>query len=307
MKYLVLLFSVFLASVGFGQERKIDELEILYDQGHYSKVVRKSSRLLADPAYDYSGLPAYYKSLALLRMASDESWYQRHDGAIAEATELYDSFLESERVEDYIFSHYNEIARLKNYVTTLETKFRKMRLNGSADDLLAFKENQLKGIQSKADFVPVTDQTEDKIFTTQDVTESDPDEKGSKKLNFRERLVVYAKSLIGVKYKWAGNSVEGFDCSGFVGFVHKKYGIVIPRTASSQMASAEKLKLKEAQKGDLVFFGSSGRISHVGLVVTDKGNDLAMVHASTSKGVIFTDIERSDYWRSKLKAAGTFI
>jgi len=303
MRYLVFFILIFPTIFGFSQDRKIDQLEILYDQGYYSKVLKKSSRLLANPAYDYSGLPSFYKSLSLFRMADNDDWFKRHAGAIGEAVGFYDTFLESERVEDYIFSHYNEIARLKFYLTKLEKKFRKMRLNGSADEIKVFTTNQLNGIKSKLDLTPTkeVDKVEkDDEIATNEVVKSE----GAK---FRDKLVVYAKSLVGVKYKWAGTDKSGFDCSGFVGYVHKKYGINIPRTASMQMANAKKVKLPEAQKGDLIFFSSGGNISHVGLVVTDKGKDLAMVHASTSKGVIVTIIEQSTYWKPKLKGAGTYL
>jgi len=43
------------------------------------------------------------------------------------------------------------------------------------------------------------------------------------------------------------------------------------------------------------------------LVISEKGKDLMMVHSSTSKGVIITDIPSSSYWQGKLKAAGTYL
>jgi len=83
--------------------------------------------------------------------------------------------------------------------------------------------------------------------------------------------------------------------------------LVIPRTASAQLNGAKKVNVKEAYRGDLLFFSSGKNISHVGLVINKKGENLIMVHASTSKGVIITEIEKSTYWKPKLKAAGTFI
>jgi peptidoglycan DL-endopeptidase CwlO len=59
--------------------------------------------------------------------------------------------------------------------------------------------------------------------------------------------------------------------------------------------------------GDLVFFASGSTISHVGLVISNKGENLMMVHSSTSKGVIITEIPTSTYWQGKLKAAGTYL
>lgn len=302
MKYIVLFLFLVSTTLGLSQDRKIDQLEILYDQGHYSKVIKKSSRLLANPAYDYSGLPGYYKSLALFRMANDVDWFKRHKNSIKEAISLYNNFLESERINDYLFSHYNEIGQLKSYLKTLAGDFKRRGLNGSADEIKAFVAIQLKDFKSLEHIVPITGTSEEPL-----VTEDKNNDSKSENSNFRDRLVVYAKSLVGVKYRWAGADLSGFDCSGFVGFVYKKYGIIIPRTASTQLASSKKIKLPDAQKGDLVFFSSGGNISHVGMVVSKKGDALAMVHASTSKGVIVTHVEKSTYWKPKLKAAGTYI
>jgi cell wall-associated NlpC family hydrolase len=58
----------------------------------------------------------------------------------------------------------------------------------------------------------------------------------------------------------------------------------------------------------LVFFNSgSDEVSHVGIIISEKGEPLKMIHASTSKGVIIADIESSDYWMKKLHGFGTFL
>lgn len=305
MRYLFLVSFIFSAYFGLSQDKKIDQLEILYDQGYYTKVLRKSSKLLANPEYDYSGLPSLYKSMSLFRLANDESWFKRNNYAVDEAIKYYDDFMENERIGDYLVAHYHEISSLKTYLVDLQQKFEKLRYNGSAEAIQSFRLTQLKGIKASPDFKIEEVGSGSEEVAKQDGTKKDDDQ--PKNLSFREKLVVYAKSLVGVKYVWAGSDPNGFDCSGFVGYVHKKYGIVIPRTASAQLAGAKKLKVNDAQKGDLIFFGSGGNISHVGLVITDKGNAIAMVHASTSKGVIITAIEESTYWKPKLKAAGTFI
>jgi cell wall-associated NlpC family hydrolase len=304
MRYLFLIGFIFSSYLGMSQDKKIDQLEILYDQGYYNKVLRKSSRLIANPEFDYSALPSFYKSLALFRLSKDETWFKRHNYAISEAVLAYNVFMEHPSNNDYIYAHYHEIASLKTYLVDLETKFKALRLNGTADELQAFRLTQLKGIKARPDNTIPTDIEEIK---GDEEAVSEVAEVSKKDRTFREKLVVYAKSLVGVKYRWAGSDPNGFDCSGFVGYVHKKYGIIIPRTASAQMTDSKKVKLKDAFQGDLIFFSSGSNISHVGLVINKKGDDLMMVHASTSKGVIITEIEKSSYWKPKLKAAGTFI
>lgn len=316
MKYLFFIGFLFTTFQGLTQDRQIDQLEVLYDQGYYLKVLRKSTKLIADPAYDYSGMPSFYRSLALFRLAKDEVWFKRHNNAIEEAISSYRIFLENERINDYLLAHYQEIGSLKTYLTDLETRFRKANLNGSADDIKAFRLNELKGIKARPDLIhDKRSNGGDDVFV--DVPDENPTEKPDKKddkedesnagLSFREKMVIYAKSLVGTKYKWSGTEPDGFDCSGFVSHVHRRFGIIIPRSSPDMLAEAKKVNLADAFTGDLVFFASGSTISHVGLVINTKGSGLVMVHSSTSQGVIITEIEKSSYWQTRLKAAGTFI
>ena len=83
----------------------------------------------------------------------------------------------------------------------------------------------------------------------------------------RAWIVNYAKTFLGIPYLWAGKTVKGFDCSGFVQFVHKMFGIKLRWDAwmqfeDSQFVSKDPLA---GRPGDLLFFSESGqKISHVG-------------------------------------------
>lgn len=295
MRRLVFILLVLFTYSASAQDKKIDQLEMFYAQGYYTKVLRKANKLLADPTYDYSGLPSFYRSLALFRLSSDSFWYDRHPNALDDATAAYDQFLESENIQDYLYAHYFEIASLKTYLSGLESSFRTRSLNGSADKVNSFIKNQLSGIKSKPDLSPETDGNDN------------PDATNTTAENIRDQIVTYAKQYIGVKYVWAGSDENGFDCSGFTSYVMQKYGITISRTASGQLAEAKAVKIENAEKADLVFFGSDGKITHVGLVTSEKGSELEMIHASTSKGVIITNVIQSTYWNPKLQATGTYL
>src|SRR5690606_11733074 len=98
MKSAITMCFFLLCSFGYAQDRKIDQLEVLYDQGYYPKVLRKASNLVAQPEYDYSGLPSFYKALALFRMSDNEVWFKRHNYAIDEAINAYRVFLDNEKI-----------------------------------------------------------------------------------------------------------------------------------------------------------------------------------------------------------------
>jgi len=294
MRVISILIAFIGLSAAFGQDKKIDQLEMFYDQGYYEKVLRKSDKLLADPLYDYSGLPSFYRALSLFRLSSDPYWLKKHSDAIDNAIAAFNDFLESEKSAAYIYAHYYEIASLKTYLAGLESAIRNVGLAGTADKIELFLENELKGIKSKPDVLP------DKLVNGSNETAVVSND-------LRDQVVVYAKQFIGVKYVWAGVDENGFDCSGFTSFVMKKYGVIISRTASGQLLESKQIKIENAEKADLVFFGADGKITHVGLVTSEKGAELEMVHASTSKGVIITNIIQSSYWNPKLQASGTYL
>ncbi|CAD0325292.1 C40 family peptidase [Xanthomonas sp. WHRI 8391] len=108
-----------------------------------------------------------------------------------------------------------------------------------------------------------------------------------------------AMALLGTPYVWGGESTEGFDCSGLVGYVFKTaLGIDLPRVSRdiARDESAELIKDPSALKaGDLVFFGRRGRIDHVGLVVGDG----KFLHAPSRGKDVRVDSLASGYWSEK--------
>lgn len=85
------------------------------------------------------------------------------------------------------------------------------------------------------------------------------------------KIQTYAKSLLGIPYKYGGTTPRtGFDCSGFVMYVHKKNNIKIPRVARDQYKSGKKIARHALQLGDLVFFETYRKgASHVGIYIGD--------------------------------------
>jgi len=126
----------------------------------------------------------------------------------------------------------------------------------------------------------------------------------TKKLNNKKNIstiVNKARTYIGTPYKWGGTSSKGMDCSGLLVRSFQSVGINIPRTTSEQIYLGKKVNLKKSKEGDLVFFAfgkKKRKITHVGLISDVKSNDnIDFIHASSSKGVIETQLIREYYLR----------
>jgi hypothetical protein len=113
-------------------------------------------------------------------------------------------------------------------------------------------------------------------------------------------LVAEARKWIGTPYRYGGCDRDGTDCSGFVMSVYKNVcGIKLPRSSSEQRSYCMEVSRNKTSVGDLVFFGSESKVSHVGLYI---GNG-EMIHASTSRGVMVSSID-SGYWLDHYCGAG---
>lgn len=84
----------------------------------------------------------------------------------------------------------------------------------------------------------------------------------------REEIVRTAGRYVGVPYRWGGESPKtGFDCSGLTMVVYRLNGLDLPRSSRQQWKVGRRIDRSRLQKGDLVFFATSGgkRVSHVGI------------------------------------------
>jgi cell wall-associated NlpC family hydrolase len=70
----------------------------------------------------------------------------------------------------------------------------------------------------------------------------------------------------GKPYRYGAAGPNAFDCSGFTSYVLKKQGIKLNRTAAAQYRQTRRVSAMQAKVGDLVFFHTSGGVSHVGIL-----------------------------------------
>ena len=105
--------------------------------------------------------------------------------------------------------------------------------------------------------------------------------------NTKDKLINIAKSFIGTKYKWGGsNPSSGFDCSGLLKYCFKQIGIDLPRTAAQQGQIGQDVNIKDANVGDIIWFGSKQSPSgqHIGIISKkDENGQLYIIDAAGKK------------------------
>ncbi|MBQ9227773.1 MAG: C40 family peptidase [Eubacterium sp.] len=101
-------------------------------------------------------------------------------------------------------------------------------------------------------------------------------------------IVTYAKSLEGKSYKWNTHGPDTFDCSGFVYYVFKHYGITLSTASSSYWSNPTNYGTKvtgdsNAKPGDICVWSG-----HVGICI---GNGKVVNALNASAGVCETTIK----------------
>jgi cell wall-associated NlpC family hydrolase len=118
----------------------------------------------------------------------------------------------------------------------------------------------------------------------------------------RERPVIHALEALGTKYRYGGRSPEtGFDCSGLISYVFERaWGMLLPPSTNELRKVGTRVKLKELEPGDLVFYNTRNRpYSHVGIYL---GEGL-FLHAPRPGGLVRVESVQTHYWRSRFNGA----
>lgn len=101
-----------------------------------------------------------------------------------------------------------------------------------------------------------------------------------------DSLIDFALSLEGIPYHYSGNSLQGFDCSGFTYYVFQHFNVPIPRSSSQQYIIGQPISTAAIRKGDLLFFSGTqnNTVGHVGIVIEEQEEDSKFIHSSSGGG-----------------------
>jgi len=116
-----------------------------------------------------------------------------------------------------------------------------------------------------------------------------------------ERAARYARRLLGVPYRYGGDSPRsGFDCSGLVRFVFGHFGVSLPHSSYADFGLGTRVARGSLRPGDLVFFDGVG---HVGMYV-GAGRFIHAPHAGTTVRITSLD---DPWYRSRYDGARRLV
>ena len=117
-------------------------------------------------------------------------------------------------------------------------------------------------------------------------------------------IVSYSKKFLGKPYVWGASNGKSFDCSGYVMYIFKHFGVSLGHGAADQFTEGKKIAKEDLQVGDAVFFTTYKKgASHVGIFIGGG----KFIHASSSGGsVAITDLSKS-YYKSRYIGARRYL
>jgi cell wall-associated NlpC family hydrolase len=120
-----------------------------------------------------------------------------------------------------------------------------------------------------------------------------------------DSMIGFAKQFLGLKYRYGNNTPEGFDCSGFTGYVYSQFGYPkLGRSAADQYKDGVLVERENMKAGDLVFFkerNSNGtyRINHVGMIISVDTTDFSFNFIHSCRRGVLIDNSAMEYYQKR--------
>ncbi|MBD2187499.1 C40 family peptidase [Pseudanabaena mucicola] len=123
-------------------------------------------------------------------------------------------------------------------------------------------------------------------------------------------VIAFIQTAIAVpnQYLWGGTVAPDYDCSGLMQVAFASVGIWLPRDAYQQEEFSDAIAIDHIQVGDLIFFGTPTKATHVGIYI----GDAAYIHSSGKEhghnGIAMSTLSGQDpvsqWYRQQLRGVG---
>ncbi|MBQ6115880.1 MAG: C40 family peptidase [Oscillospiraceae bacterium] len=218
---------------------------------------------------------------SVLKAAADAAVLVQYDGVIVTADEA--ALLRADAAEDAEIEETEENAALTEEPEVIRTLAggKVARLLDLADGFYRVEFDGQEGLLPVADCEPVHYEDYEGTAATSMILED---------------LVAYACTYIGTRYVYGGSSYRGIDCSGFTMRVFGHFGYNLPHAVTGQYAMCRRVSDSERRPGDLVFFNTTGGLSHVGIYLGGG----RFIHAGSITGVAIRSLSEPYFARCYL-------
>lgn len=130
----------------------------------------------------------------------------------------------------------------------------------------------------------------------------------------RDSIIAYAEKFIGTPYVYAGCSEKGFDCTGFVHYVFKHFGIITSRSSAGFENTGNTIETECSLPGDVILFTGTNaeirKVGHAGIIYKNEDGVIDFIHSSSSKnhfGVTITRFTTSPGYQKRFLRVITIL
>ena len=126
-----------------------------------------------------------------------------------------------------------------------------------------------------------------------------------------DKLIEYAETFLGTKYRYGANGPDRFDCTGYTRYVYGHFGFHnLSRSAKDQAKDGREVDISDfhnLQKGDILAIGSRRNpkvVGHAAIFVglDSTGRDPRFIHASVH-GVRYSSMLTESYYANRILGA----
>jgi cell wall-associated NlpC family hydrolase len=282
MKKLLLYILIFSSLLSFSQSKLVKKSKKFYDKGEYEKCIVKTKKHLKKERKS--------ADLQYYILASQYQLYQIKESQTKQKIKLKKLIKSYDKLEQWNVN-------AKAYVINKDSVYTALKDYLPKDTVLLSSHRYF--YDALAELFGDTTSQYRQTHTVRVIKESYVEAVDSITL-LRKKLTNEAYRMVGTKYKYGGVDSTGFDCSGFTQYVYSTIGVELPHNAHLQSKEGIEINLKDAQAGDLIFFGKK-RASHAGMVYKNKDGQLELIH-SVSGGVSHQVHDSYDvkYWMERV-------